>query len=294
MMNVQEVQSFSLMPCVVGVGRSGTTLMRLMLDAHPELAVPPETHFLHLMHRHEQQDVAAFMKTITGVHTWADFHVDADILTNEVSRLGTFDLADSIRMFFRLYAQRQGKPRFGDKTPYNAECMDHIHGLMPEARFIHIIRDGRDVALSYRDKWFGPGQDLEKAIHFWSDRIQHAREQSKRLPDNVYLEVRYEDLIAAPEDTLQKICRFIDLPFNPAMLRYYETASKRLEEIQDHRNQTGEVIVPRSQHLSIHVNTHRPPDPNQIEKWRTGLSKEEQDFFWQRAGGLLTELGYAR
>jgi hypothetical protein len=282
------------MPCVVGVGRSGTTLMRLMLDAHPELAIPPETHFLHLMHRHEQQDAAAFLRTLTGVHTWADFHVDALTLGQELARSGSFDLANAIRTFYWLYAERQGKPRFGDKTPYNAECMDHIHGLLPEARFIHIIRDGRDVALSYRDKWFGPGQDLEKAIRFWSDRIRHAREQAQHLPDNVYLEVRYEDLIMSAEDTLKKICRFVDLPFNPHMLRYYETASQRLEEIQDHRNQSGQVIVPRSQHLSIHVNTHRPPDPNQIEKWRSGLTPDEQEFYWKRAGDLLTELGYSR
>lgn len=281
------------MPFIVGVGRSGTTLMRLMLDAHPELAIPPETHFLHRMHIDQLKDPQSFVSSLKSTHTWPDFHLSAEQLLAEVAALTSFDLSQAIRMFYRLYAKHQGKPRWGDKTPYNAECMDHIYRLLPEARFIHLIRDGRDVALSYRDKWFGPGQDLAGAIEFWSGRILRARVQARLLPRHVVLELRYEDLVQAPEDALKRVCQFIDLPFDSRMLTYFQTASERLAEIQDHHGLNGELIVPRERHLAIHVNTHRPPDPGQIEKWRTGLSPEEQTFFWQQAGSLLSELGYS-
>lgn len=278
------------MPFVVGVGRSGTTLLRLMLDAHPELAIPPETHFLHRLHPETQREAAGFMATLMQTHTWADFRLEPDALTAALPT--PFDLPDAIRAFYRLYARRRGKPRWGDKTPYYAECMTHVHALLPEARFIHLVRDGRDVALSYRDKWFGPGKDIRAAARFWRGRIERVRAQARELPARDYLEIRYEDLVREPRFTLERIVAHCDLAFDPAMLDYHRTAASRLDEIQDHRNGEGDVAVPRGRHLAIHRHTVNPPDPAQIDKWRQTLSVAERATFGEEAGDLLLDLGY--
>ena len=106
-------------PFVVGVGRSGTTLLRLMLDAHPELAIPPETHFAPgLIERaHEGAGADALVDEIVGTRAWADFGIQAERLRERVTALGEGGAATVLRAFYGLCAEREGKPRWGDKTP---------------------------------------------------------------------------------------------------------------------------------------------------------------------------------
>src|SRR6185312_12892073 len=172
-------------PFIVGVGRSGTTLLRLMLDAHPQLAIPSETLFL--------QDVIKrgagrenFVDIVTASQTWPNMAMDCCELEAAVAAAPS--LSDAIRAFYRLYTERRGKTRWGDKTPYYRAFMAGIAKLLPEAHFVHVIRDGRDSALSYQGLWFGPGDDFEKQARFWSEAIENARTQARDLAH--YSEVR--------------------------------------------------------------------------------------------------------
>ncbi len=281
-------------PFVVGVGRSGTTLLRLMLDAHPELAIPPETHFLAALLKNPPAGAEDFMTLLTAAHTWADFHLDPAALAAAIAFPPPFDLARAVRVFYRQYAARFGKERWGDKTPPYLQHIGALSCLLPEARFIHLLRDGRDVALSYRDKWFGPaGRQIEEAALFWRERILQGRAQASGLTAGIYLEVRFEDLLAAPEATLRRICQFLDLPWSPAMLEYHRQADRRLGEMGDRTDGQGQVLIPRERRLAIHQHTRRPPDPAQVGKWRLALSAEEVRRFQAVAGDLLLELGYA-
>lgn len=280
-------------PFVVGVGRSGTTLLRLMLDAHPELAIPSETHFLAGMLDHPPEGGDAFMARLTAAPTWGDFHLEAGALAGWIAAMEQFDLARAVRTFYRAYADRFAKPRWGDKTPPYVKYIRPLSRLLPEVRFIHMIRDGRDVALSYRDKWFGPaGQGIEATAAFWQETILQARGQASELPSGTYLEIRFEDLLAAPEKTLRRICGYLDLPWSAAMLDYHRTAALRLAEMGDRPDGAGRVVVPREQRLSIHRHTQKPPDTRQVGKWRTALSSAEIDGIQRLVGGLLQELGY--
>src|SRR5689334_4978208 len=137
-------------PFIVGLSRSGTTLLRLMLDAHPELAIPPETHFIPEGAKACQEPGApraASLKGFPSTSTWSDFHLAADMLEARIASIEPFDLSDALRAFYGLYAERFGKRRWGDKTNHLWN-LKLIQSLLPEARFIHIVRDGRDVALS--------------------------------------------------------------------------------------------------------------------------------------------------
>lgn len=279
-------------PFIVGVSRSGTTLLRLMLDAHPELAIPPETHFLQALIERPPASAEEFLLVVTGAQTWPDFHLEAEELRARVEALAPFSLASAVEAFYAAYAAGRGKPRWGDKTPPYVLRIAAIHRLLPRTRFIHIIRDVRDVALSQSDKWFGPGADVERAAAFWRDRIETARRQAAELPEGAYLEIRYEDLVAAPEGVLRRICAAIELDFSPAMLDYHREARQRLDELEDWRDGDGNIVVPRERWLEIHRHTLRPPDSEQIGKWRRHYTPDEAARFRAVAGALMDELGY--
>lgn len=281
-------------PFVVGVSRSGTTLLRLMLDAHPELAIPPETHFVPTLRDLDAEGRTLrerFLQKVVGTHVWAEFRLSAEALSRELEEIEPFNVSAGIRAFYGAYARRFGKSRFGDKTPGYVVSMTAIRELLPEARFIHLIRDGRDVALSLREMtWFGPGSDLVDQAGHWASRVRMARQQAQELPH--YLEVRYEDLVRDPPAVLRQICEFIELPYDRAMEDPSSRAAERLEELGDREYSWREVLVPRQRILRSHSSVLRPPDPSKIGRWRTGMSGEERRAFEGVAGALLRDLGY--
>ena len=280
-------------PFVVGAERSGTTLLRLMLDAHPDLAVPPETHFIDRVAEACEDDRdpgRAFIQTVTSHRRWGDFRIDGEELERRVSGIEPFDLGEALRAFYGLYAQKFGKARWGDKTPKYVRHMDLIHGLLPEARFVHIIRDGRDVALSARDLWFGP-DSVEEAARKWRSLIDKARVQSRGIPH--YLEIRYEDLVSETEPTLKRICEFVELRWDPGMLEYHKTAEERMSEIyRDIQTPKGKRVVRGEMRRSLHTLTGSPPQRDRIARWRVEMSAEDRRRFEEAAGETLRGLGY--
>jgi hypothetical protein len=279
-------------PFIVGTGRCGTTLLRLMLDAHTQLAIPPETHFIPSLVRSRRRTLRprrAFLKAVTGAPFWLDNHLDESELKRRVEALRPFNLSEALRLFYKLYAESRGKTRWGDKTPFYVRHMANIQKVLPEARFIHLIRDGRDVALSFKDLWFGP-DSVEEAALRWASWIKETRQQAHNLTG--YLEVRYEDLILETEATLKRVCDFTGLDWEPQMLDYHLTAEERLGEmVQPLHVGAGQVIQAQAR-KSIHVLTGQPPMRDRIKVWKTEMRPSDQARFERIAGHLLRELGY--
>lgn len=280
------------MPFVVGVARSGTTLLRLMLDAHPELAIPHETHFIPAALREPDASRERFFELLTGFPTWEDLKTPAELFHEELLRVEPFDVRDGLRAFYRLYARSRGKSRWGDKTPPYALHIRAIHEALPEARFIHILRDGRDVAVSLRPLWFSPGESMEALAGAWVEHIARARAAGAGQP--FYLEVRYEDLIADPVRELRRICGFLDLSWDPAMVEYHRTARQRLEEVVTRHGADGQVIITKDERLHLHRFTSQPPEASRVGRWKSELSRDQVAAYEAVAGELLEELGYQR
>ena len=274
-------------------GRSGTTLLRLMLDSHPFLTIPPETHTLPLASREcsaAADPWEAFINVVTSFETWTDFHLDAGQLQQAIKEIVPFDLSECYRTFYRLYAESIGKSRWGDKTPDYIDSMALIQEVLPEAYFIHIIRDGRDVALSIRDLWWGPNS-IEEAAEWWAGKIRRARRQALALCN--YMEVRYEDLVADPERQLRDICDFISLEWSSDMLSYYLQAEQRLSEFDRARTaSSGERLITVEELRSIHSRTNSPPLRDRSQRWRREMSSGDRNTFERVAGGVLMALGY--
>jgi hypothetical protein len=272
----------------VGVARSGTTLLRLQLDAHPELAIPPETGFGVLVGRRLGRD--DLLDELVALPTWGDLGLAREEVADAFAAVQDWSAGEGVRACFRLYAARHGKERWGDKTPGHARHMEEIASAIPEARFIHLIRDGRDVAASLRGLPFAPGDGSVRAIAaHWRDTIALAQRAAEDLPH--YLEVRYEDLVTDPEATLREVCEFIELPFDEAMLSAHERADERLAELRSARVGAG-GSVELSDGTVLTTRTRLPPDPSRAGRWRTSLSEHDVARFERFASGALVALGY--
>lgn len=284
------------MPIIVGSPRSGTTLLRFMLDSHPSLAIPPETGFLTIGQEllETAPDRDWFFRSVTtfpeGAPGWKDFGIDAQAFQARLAQIRTFCLTEGFRLFYRMYAERFGKSRWGDKTPLYGHHLQHIQQQIPEARFIHIIRDGRDASLSLRQCWFSPGNDMKVLADFWQNNIVKTREQATHVDH--YMEVRYEDLLTDTEAVVRNICHFIELPFDDAMLRYAERTPARLDEHLGRFGADGSELVSQERRRLQQIKTTTPPDRSRAGVWKTDLTQWEIEAFEGVAGDLLSVLGY--
>ncbi len=296
-------------PIIVGAARSGTTLLRLMLDAHPDLAVTHEAGFIpsvanlinpfsRMFYVRMKNRAWRFLdrgalreelfRTITEFGNWDDLHLSRSEFGQALRAIEPFSLADGIRAFFRLYAQRFQKSHWGEKTPFYVRHLRSIESVLPEAYFIHLIRDGRDVAVSSKGLSFVPNNhDVKAMATNWADTIVTARKQARHCRH--YIEVRYEDLIPYTSSELQKICAFINLTYEPRMEHYYETARERMGDLGPGSNRSFGSTDAR---LESHRLVFQSPEPARIGRWKREMSKADLASFSRIAGPLLTKLGY--
>jgi hypothetical protein len=271
------------MPFFVGCGRSGTTLLRAMFDSHPAMAVPPESHFIvpmaHKRRRYERRGefrIERFCSDLLADPRFKKWEITGDDLKAALSADPPAGLADAFRRTYGLYADRRGKVRAADKTPGYVRHLSLLAGLFPEAVFVHVIRDGRDVALSLREVEFGP-QGLGRAALFWKRAVQSGRDAGRHLGPR-YLEVRYEDLVGDPPGTLAPVLAAAGLDYDDAMLRYPERAETVV---------SGTLLPHRHRHL------FEPPVAG-LRDWRSQMTPSEVELFEILAGDLLADLGYGR
>jgi Sulfotransferase family len=279
-------------PFVCGVTRSGTTLVRLMLDAHPEVAIPGETHWVPKLIKAQErrkQSAEELADLIIDHKRWGDFHLDASQLRERFAALDPVTAADAIRAFYMLYAEREGKSRYGDKTPGYVREMRRIQRVLPEARFVHVIRDGRDVSLSHLRMNWGPETYAESA-RLWRNRVRKARKMAPSIEH--YMEIRFEELVADTEGVVRRVCDFVELDFDPAMLDYHERAEGRLAEKARELPRRNRPPQPAAARLDSHRLAKEPPRSDRVGMWREQMTPEEVAEYEAVAGDILLETGY--
>lgn len=271
----------TVFPFFVGCERSGTTLLRMMFDSHPEIAVPSESYFVAQLYqaRRPYREQVPFPATRFAEellrHRWfIRWNLPPADVTAALSADPPLDYADAVRRVFGLFASAAGKPMYGDKTPVYVLNLPVLADLFPEAKFVHIVRDGRDVALSLRDVGFGPDSVAQGAL-WWRRRVQVGRASGERLGPGRYMEIRYEDLVEDPERLLRAVCGFLEVAFDHAMLEYASHAPT--------------VLKPGSFRLHPHL---LEPPKQRLRDWRVQMDEDDLATFEAVAGDLLTELGY--
>lgn len=262
---------------VLGVRRSGTTLLRVMLDRHSQLAVPDESYFVpQLADRHLRHvDPDEFLDDLSRIDTLAEWNVPLDKVRARLR--GRVPIGTAIGTVYAVYAEEQGKPRWGDKTPMYMQNLRLLERLFPDALFVHLIRDGRDAALSFlsmpkglmTETWMQP-RTVPAFAAQWRTEIKAARRLGRRVGER-YLEVRYEELVADVEIVLRRIARFARLPYEPQLAEY-----------------AGNVDVSAKPHQQ---SLTRPPTAG-LRDWRLQMTPQDAGAFEEVAGDLLRELGY--
>lgn len=266
---------------VVGAQRSGTTMLRLMLNSHSRFAVPFETDFLAPM----------FSGTVPSIFSGPDdARRSLDLLADEkFSRKGCLvadkqvilsrplrGYSDLLEAVFLEYAHRKSKPRWAIKTPGYVTQIDEINKLFPDARLIHIVRDGRGVALSNRRISWGSSHTPTVARE-WRWQVMIGRKTGRMLGDRYY-EVRYEDLVLDTESTLRRLCAFLNEPYDAGMLDYHEAAATEMP----------------ADSLKWHEASISAPNASKADEWRSALPAADQILFDELAGDALDAFGYPR
>lgn len=274
----------AMFPFFVGSGRSGTTVFRNIFDSHPDLAMTHEAHFVAPMaqrrSRYEEDGFNAdrFVSDLYQNSNFVRQGLERGDVRSRLDADGVADFPDAVRSVFRLYAAERGKDLFGDKTPGYVNHIGLLGRLFPEAQFVHIIRDGRDVALGYldRDEW-GPSTVAEAAL-YWRSRVSRGRSGGAAVGPSRYLEVRYEDLVEAPEKTTRHVCDFLGLDFHDDMLRFHERGAEFIAA-----SNTPEAFGGLTK-----------PVTKGMRDWRTQMAQADVALFETIAGDLLSSLGYDR
>jgi hypothetical protein len=253
-----------------------------MLDSHSQIAIPFESFVLldyakrvksDYNNLTEVEDKVNFLDSILhgkGIGEW-----DPKIEATDINIDLCTDYTSTIEQIFSAYAKKCGKNIWGDKTPSYTPNMHLLYQYFPNSKFIHIIRDGRDVAISNRQQVWGQSS-LSLIIEDWKQVVSCTRKVGAVLGDK-YLELRFEDLITTPKDTLTRVLDFLNLPFENSVLRKEGGAV-------DH------LLPERSQ--SFHTNLSKPPDTSFVYKWQKELEDTDQVICNIHAGDLLNDLNY--
>lgn len=212
---------------LVGMPRSGTKLLRALLNGHPSIYISQvETHFIPYWHAHwasygdlkALQDFKKFYENAIQMPYFTYLQEQQNIIScdNWYHHCERFDLQEIYEV---LMKHDTGMPEdtsciWGDKTPSYLVHMPLLKELFPSARFVHIVRDVRDYCLSSKRAW---GKNMLRSAQSWADSISIAMQDGRQLGKD-YLLIRYEDLIKAPETQLQIICCFLDIEYGSSML----------------------------------------------------------------------------
>ncbi len=270
---------------IVGCARSGTTLLQLMLHAHPRIAIPPETRYLldvysrrakfgNLARERNREKLAAYIldRPATKFH---ELGLDREEVRAQIVG-GPPTIGSAVGIILRAYAERWDKPRWGDKRPAYIQRLDALIAMFPDVQIVHIIRDGRDCVASLKQMpWWTYGTIA--SIYKWIHAIDTGQWARKNLERDQYHEVSYERLVRNPQAELEPLCAFLGEQFDAAMLAPHKMAD--------------EAVPSRK---TWHTRTKQEVSTASVAQWRRALEPWELSLMESVAGRQLRAHGYRR
>jgi hypothetical protein len=297
---------------IVGVPRSGTTLMRMILGKHSRIAIADENHYLghfvpwvdpgwdfrrvgdlrsddavrRLVDRMYSEDFqrGTWVRGVSQFWRWLVKRVPREeleqrLLAGERSRRGVFTA------LLRSYADRRGRPIFGEKTPAHLRYVDTLLEWYPTARVVHMVRDPRAVYLSELKRRTARPESvpyrwliriprlmrtfvLLAVVRTWADAVHRHRSLARRYPDQYRL-VRFEDLVRNPEFEVERLCAFLGVDFEPRMLN---------QKVVSRGDRLGEAGF----------------DAGAADRWRRSISPSDARWLGRLLGRRIEQMGYPR
>lgn len=268
-----------------GFERSGTTLLTMMVGAHPRISCPLSVtgtwwEYAEKLDAYgglqSREWIARLVNDLAHHERLKLWGVDFDTAAiSQQIEPGRYDHA--VGAFHSAAAVAEGKRRWANMDIATLFAFERVAQLFPDARFVQIVRDGRDVALSFKGYRYG-GRNAMEIADAWSRATTSADRIGTALGDDRYIRLRYEDLIAQPERTLSSLCAFIGEPYDPKMLDYASDVARKVPE--DKR--------------SLWPVLDRPPQTDRVERWRREMRTSERYVFEEAAEEALSRFGYER
>ena len=283
-MNSPQPPSSSAPIFIIGTERSGSNLLRLILNSHQHICVPHPPHIMFYFHEIEAgygdlENDTNLRRLIKDVGQLIHLHIYPWEIAPSVAEVLPLvqpkNLFGVFTAYYDLYLKFRNKQRWGCKSTFMIHHADRILDKYPAAKLLWLVRDPRDVAVSSKKSVFNPCHPYLTA-ELWNKQQQLGHDLEQRLTKNNLLRLRYEDLITQPENWCHKICEFLEEPFDPAMLRFFET---------DDAKKGGGLS-------ESWVNHSRPIMSDNFGKFRKALSQQEIEWIEAASGPLMKELGY--
>lgn len=247
---------------ILGVQRSGTTLLRLILNSHSHIAIPEEAAFLrpiikkkYIYNEIPVKDLKRICNYLENSPHYALWNYDSSKFLNWLKKQSSISLKEFINNLYMSYAESEGKVRWGDKTPSLFRKLRLLYKLFPSAKFIHIVRDGRDVFDSRRRMDSTKDNAAVMAIE-WCYKIYKIERFLELLPPSNKYTLRYEDLLINPEETLKNLCGFMQVEYEPQMRDFYRKSKYYVG----------------SHHSKL---IFKPITSENLQKWKNNLSGKE-------------------
>lgn len=271
---------------IVGANRSGTTLLRLMLNAHPRIGIPDELNF---MNPSMAENWGRGTDTREEFRQRVRWHLENNIEANAFPGLDRATLKDRLveqatvynhrevyEKSLSIWAQHHGKARWGEKSPGNLFYVRVLLDMFPDAQFIHLVRDPRaGVHSMLRTSFFGDDATFNALIRRMC--LREGLNLAEEMPSNQWIRIHYEDLLSNPEATLRTLCSFLGEAYDPSMLLYHRDAKKYMSDAAAREFNDAAL---------------RPIDASKISEWRKHLSREEAALVEAICAEEMRELGY--
>ncbi len=268
---------------IIGTERSGSNLLRVILNAHSGIDIPHPLHICNyfsdlvpgygdIRDEGPRRTLVRDVLRLKSVHIYPwEIDIDAERVVAESQ-----DLLSITAAIYDQHLEASGKRRWGNKSTFMVHHVDEALHQAPGARFIWLVRDPRDVAASSRASVFSPCHPWLTA-RLWAEQQALAMTHEAKHPQAV-LRVRYEDLLADPESAIRRVCDFLDEEFEPALMAHHETkAAKKGAALSESWQNTGGPIL-----------------QGNTGKYRASLSTAEIALVESAAGPMMDQLGYAR
>lgn len=277
---------------IIGRPRSGTTLLRLLLDAHPSIIVPPECPMILNLYKKyykkttwSRSELLNLYKDILKQRYYETWLINADELKNKLlSYEGNHSFNEILQVVYLSYKSVYTKKSIeliGDKNPVYSLYLKKMNSLYPESKFIYISRDYRDNYLSLTKVNFEvPVVPL--VVYRWKFTLNQFRRLQKKNPHRFYF-LKYEDLAIAPEKEYRKICDFLNVEFDNNVFDFHD----KKEELETLYKDSDDL-------MKIHTSLLNPITTKKINTWKTGMTEKQIKQADLVAGKSADLAGYER
>lgn len=292
MVSIPEIEKIRKIPIVfiLGIGRSGTTLLQSLLNSHPNIIAPPESQFIAFLYsrfkriKHwNNKDISKFVNDLFIFPKISEQWLlnEKDIYTNLLSIKNNADYQLLCKMvFWQMREEKQNILILSDKNPLNSVFISKLLKIFPDARFIHMVRDPRDVVNGFKKRL------KKKNVYFvswqWLKFNISIEAKKEKIPSQFH-SLKYEDMVSNTEETLTSLCKFLKVPFEHSMLQNHFS-----EKLQKYR--AGESLEAFKRR---HENLLRPINASNIGKWKQELTETDKLIVEQITGTYArTKYGY--